>query len=113
MTIAYLTHDEVNASTARKLAGQLGLDLVVLDVRQTDPTAVRLICDLDHLPPDVKAGLLANARDGVHLSTLAMHSYHLTAAEVRTLRTAGAAVARRLTGRLFVVPVSARTASVA
>jgi pyruvate-formate lyase-activating enzyme len=109
MTIAYLTHDEVNASTARKLAGQLGLDLVVLDVRQTDPTAVRLICDLDHLPPDVKAGLLANARDSINLSTLAMHSYNLTAAEVRTLRTAGAEVARRLSAKLFGASAPARS----
>jgi hypothetical protein len=105
MTIAYLTHDDVNAAAARDLASRLGLTLVVLDVRQTDLTAGRLVCDLDHLPPEVKVGMLQNARAGVSLPSVGVHSYHLTPEEAQVLRAAGAVVSRRLTARLLLLPV--------
>ncbi len=106
MTVAYLTHDDVNAAAARTFAARAGLGLVVLDVRQSDPAAVGVVCDLDYLPPEVKAGLLANARAGVDLSAVAVHSYRLTPAERRALRAAGAAVARRLSASLLGAPAN-------
>jgi hypothetical protein len=104
---AYLTHDEVNARTAHALAERLGLALVVLDVRGTHPAAARLVCDLDHLPSEVKFGLLTNAQSGISLSAVALHSYHLSPDEVQLLRAAGAQVSRRLTAVLLAAPVPA------
>jgi hypothetical protein len=105
MTVAYLTHDEVNAAAARELASRLGLSLVVLDIRQIHPTAGRLVCDLDHLPPEVKSELLSNARAGVNMCSIGVHSYHLTPEETKLLRAAGAVASRRLTARLLLFPV--------
>jgi len=110
MTTAYLTHDEVNAATAQELAARLPFDLVVLDVRQAHPTAARVVCDLDHLPAEVKAGLLDNAQDGVRMAGVAVHSYHLRSQEVRALRAVGVTVSRRLTGRLLGGAVTPRIA---
>lgn len=105
MTVAYLTHDEVNASRIREMAARLRFELAILDIRQTAPEAERLICDLDSLPPETKNDLLANARFGVNLSALAVHSYHLSAKETRLLRAAGVTVSRRLSARLLSAPV--------
>ena len=110
MTTAYLTHDDVNAAVARELASRLGFSLVVLKLSETEPDASRLVCDLDHLPPDVKAGMLANARTGVNLPSVGVHSYHLTSEESRMLRAAGVVVSRRLSARLLLLPVPSTVA---
>ena len=97
--IAYLTHDDVNAEFAMQLAAQLGSDLTVLsmkDVNQFVTTEVLLI-DLDHLPPECRSNLFRLVRTGGTHEGLSVHSYHLSRAELRTLRSAGVVVARRLT----------------
>jgi hypothetical protein len=105
MTTTYLTHDDVNAAVARELASRLGFSLVVLKLSETGSDTSRLVCDLDHLPPDVKAGMIATARTGVSLPSVGVHSYNLTAAEARMLRSAGVVVSRRLSARLLLLPV--------
>src|SRR5688500_16300088 len=103
MFVAYLTHDEVNAAAALRIAARLGLPLVVIDVRDRRELAAadRLVCDLDHLPADFKDSLLARAVGGQELRGVAAHSYHLTGREAALFRRAGASVSRRLNGRLF------------
>lgn len=101
MTIAYLTHDEVNAADATRRAARLGIPLVVLDVRGIHAAADRVVCDLDHLPESVKAGLLGEAAAGTDLSAVGVHSYHMTTREVKAFRRAGVIVCRRLDAALF------------
>jgi hypothetical protein len=96
--IAYLTHDEVNADTAGRLAHELGVELTALAVKDSRliVDAELIVIDLDHLPPECRAELLARAAAGAGAG-LAVHSYHLRRAEVRALRAAGVRVTRWLT----------------
>ena len=77
MLVAYLTHDEVNAAAALRIAARLGLPLVVIDVRDRRELAAsdRLFCDLDHLPDDFKQSLLARAAGGRMLRGVAYTSF--------------------------------------
>ena len=97
--IAYLTHDAVNAEVANQLARQLGSNLTVLSLKDVDRfvTTDRLLVDLDHLPPECRSNLFDLVSKGGLHQGLSVHSYHLSRAEVRTLRAAGVGVARRLT----------------
>ena len=52
--------------------------------------------ELDHLPPECRSDLFRHVRNGGVQKGLAVHSYHLSRSEVRTLRAAGVVVARRL-----------------
>ena len=108
MKIAYLTHDEVNAAVARRLARRLGLRLKVLTVKSADRTAAAdlLVLDLDHLPPECKSKLFLRVGSGRLRQGVAVHSYNLTATEERALRAAGVHVARRLTAAVLDVPVA-------
>lgn len=103
MSIAYLTHDDVNAAVARRVAGRFGLDLTVLPLKDAGQGVVAdlLILDLDHLPPECKSKLFLRIGGGEPREGMAVHSYHLTAAEARVLRKAGVRVARRLTATVF------------
>jgi hypothetical protein len=96
---AYLTHDEVNADLARRIAGRFGITLTVFAVKDASAAraADRLVLDLDHLPAECKAGLLAEAATGGVRPGVSVHSYHLTRAEARHLRRAGVSITRRLT----------------
>lgn len=99
--IAYLTHDEVNASVATRLARRLRAALTVLPARIADQLAAHvLLVDLDGLPREWRANLLARAAAGRLPPGLAIHSYQLSASERRQLRTAGVRVSRRLTAAL-------------
>ena len=100
---AYLTHDEVNAAFARRIAARLGHSLTVLAVKDIDEAAAAdlLVLDLDHLPPVYKSTLLERAAGGELRPGVAVHSYHLGGAEVRTLRAAGVRVTRRLGATTF------------
>lgn len=100
--IAYLTHDEVNAYVAARLARKLRVPLTVLPAKGTDQLAAHvLLVDLDHLPREWRANLLARAARGRLPAGLAVHSYHLSGADARTLRAAGVRVAHRLTAALL------------
>jgi hypothetical protein len=100
MRLTYITHDEVNAARARELAEEAGLELIVNDIRQR-PTTSWIVCDIDFLPENFIDRLLQQAAAGQDLSRVAVHSYRLTRCRARLLRSAGAAVSRRLTQRLI------------
>lgn len=100
--IAYLTHDEVNAHVAARLARRLRAELTVLPAKDADQLAAHvLLVDLDNLPAAWRANLLARAAHGPLPDGLVAHSYHLSDAERRTLSAAGVRVARRLTAALL------------
>lgn len=100
--IAYLTHDEVNAHVAARLARRLRAELTVLPAKDADQLAAHvLLVDLDNLPREWRANLLAHAAHGPLPDGLAVHSYHLSDAEWRTLTAAGVRVTRRLNSALL------------
>lgn len=103
MTV-YLTHDQVNAALARRIAARLGLDITVLALKDADQavTADALVLDLDSLPLDARSKLFLRVGSGELRSGVGVHSYHLTASEARTLRRAGVRVERRLTAAALV-----------
>lgn len=105
MTVNYLTHDEVNAFVAERLARRLGLKLAVLTVRDEAEAwaADRLVLDLDHLPAECKTELL-RAAAGQMRAGVVVHSYHLAAGERIRLRAFGVRVYRRLTGAVLLQP---------
>jgi hypothetical protein len=102
--IAYLTHDEVNAALAQRIAGRLSLELTVLGIKDINLaiTADLLLFDLDHLPTECKSELLSRAQRDSLGERIAVHSYCLTTSEARSLRKAGGLTARRLTATLLV-----------
>src|SRR4051794_15573435 len=104
MLIAYVTHDEVNAAVAARLARRHGLELIVLSVRDAEQAvaADRLVLDLDHLPPESRSKLFLRAGAGNLRPGVVVHSYNLAPGEDRALRSAGVVVARRLTARTLV-----------
>lgn len=109
MSVAYMSHDEVNSVLADRMADRIGLDLIVLTLRDTEHAiaADLLVLDLDHLPPECKSKLFLRVGRGELRSGVAVHSYHLTDAEASALRAAGVRVARRLTASVLVPPVPA------
>lgn len=109
---AYLTHDQVNAALARRIAARLGLDLTVLALKDADRAvaADALVLDLDSLPRDARSKLFLRVGSGELRSGVGVHSYHLTGSEARTLRRAGVRAERRLTAAAL---VPARRAAVA
>ncbi|MBA4192251.1 MAG: hypothetical protein C0467_30140 [Planctomycetaceae bacterium] len=103
--IAYLSHDQVNRTLVRRMARRLGLDLVVLSLKEADQAVAAdlLVLDLDSLPSDTRSKLFLRVGNGELRSGVAVHSYHLTSSEARTLQVAGVRVTRRLTAAVFVV----------
>src|SRR5438067_1395066 len=100
MRFTYLTHDEVNAARADDLAQKVGIEILVHDIRER-PMTSWLVCDLDFLPEEYSKRLFNQAQAGRDLSRVAVHSYRLTRSQARLLRSAGAAVSRRLSRKLF------------
>lgn len=100
----------MNAFNAVRIARRLGLELAAFAVKDAGETVAAdlLVLDLDHLPADCRANLLAQAATSPKhsRSDLAVHSYNLNRAELRVLRRAGVRVARRLTAGLL-APVTA------
>jgi|ERR1700722_798226 hypothetical protein len=106
--IAYLSHDEVNSALARRIARRLGFKLKPLSHKDAKlvSAANGLVLDLDNLPSEYKSKLFLQIDAGVLRPGLAVHSYHLSHVEARTLRAAGVRVTRRLTSGLFGAAVS-------
>ncbi|MBA4192267.1 MAG: hypothetical protein C0467_30220 [Planctomycetaceae bacterium] len=102
--IAYLSHDQVNSTLARRIAQRLDLGLMVLTLKDAEQaiSADLLVLDLDSLPSDTRSKLFLRVGSGELRSGVAVHSYHLTAAEARTLLAAGIRVTRRLTATVLV-----------
>jgi len=102
--IAYLSHDQVNSSLARRIGDRLGLDLIVLTLKDADQAVAAdlLVLDLDSLPSDTRSKLFLRIGRGELRSGLAVHSYQMSASETRTLQAAGIRVARRLTAGVLV-----------
>ena len=103
MSAAYLSHDEVNTALAGRMARRLGIVLTTLHVKDAEHAVAAdlLVLDLDHLPPECKSKLFLRVGSGELRTGVAVHSYHLTAAEARALRGAGVRVSRRLTAAVF------------
>jgi hypothetical protein len=107
--IAYLSHDQVNSALVRRMARRLGVKLIVLMLKDVEYaiTADLLVLDLDHLPPKCRSELFERIGSGEFRSDVAVHSYHITAAEARSLAAAGVRVARRLTAAVLAQPLTA------
>jgi len=110
-SIAYMTHDPVNAVLARRMARRLGFNLAVLAVKDANHAvgADLMVLDLDHLPPECKSNLFLRVGNGELREGMAVHSYNLTAAEKHALRRVGVSVFRRLTAAVFAVPTVGST----
>jgi hypothetical protein len=108
-SVAYLSHDEVNAALARRMARRLGLDLAILHIKDAEQAVAAdlLVLDLDHLAPECKSELFLRIGGRELRGGVAVHSYHLTPAEARTLRKAGVQISRRLTAAVLVPPMTA------
>ena len=113
MSVAYMSHDEVNSALALRIADRLDLDLAALTLRDAEHAiaADLLVLDLDHLPPECESKVFLRVGRGELRSDLAVHSYHLTETEADVLRAAGVRVARRLTAAVL-VPTAAADSSV-
>jgi hypothetical protein len=111
--IAYLTHDQVNASLASRIAARFNLDLIVLALKDADQAvaADALVLDLDSLPLDARSKLFLRVGSGELRCGIRVHSYQLTASEARTLRRAGVRAERRLTALALVPAVPAHAAA--
>jgi hypothetical protein len=109
MSVAYISHDEVNSALARRMATRLGLELTVLNLQEAEHAipADLIMLDLDHLPPECKSKLFLQIGKGELRDGVAVHSYRLTTAEVRELRAAGVRVKRRLTATVLIPRVAA------
>jgi hypothetical protein len=101
--ITYFTHDEVNAALARRMARKMSLELTVVTVKDIDQAGASdlLLFDLDHLPIEFKEELFQHVQRSDLGARIAVHSYHLSASEVRCLRKAGGLAARRLSAALL------------
>jgi hypothetical protein len=103
MRLAYLTHDEVNQALAGPLAAAAGLELDLRNVRDglDHGDFDGVLYDLDFLPADFCARVLADLMARPPKSLAAVHGYNLTARQRRALWRRGVIVARRLRARLF------------
>jgi hypothetical protein len=104
MSVAYISHDKVNSALARRIGTRLGLDLTVLSLQEAEHAiaADSMVLDLDHLPMECKSKLFLQIGKGELREGVAVHSYHLTPAELRALSGAGVRVTRRLTATVLI-----------
>ena len=102
--IAYLTFDDVNPVLSAELARKIfpGMAFRTINSPQLAAEGELLVYDLDHLPPEWRANLFHQAAAGQLTGNVAAHSYNLTVAEMRVLRSAGVRIARRIAVSLFV-----------
>jgi hypothetical protein len=103
-----MTHDEVNARLARRIARHLHLKLTVLGIKDAEHaiSADQLVLDLDHLPADCKTNLLSRVRARLMRAGVSVHSYCLTRGEACELRHAGVKVTRRLSSWVLIPQLS-------
>jgi hypothetical protein len=103
MLCAYLSLDEVNQDLAARSADEAGVELDALTFRDAAPAGQfdAVVYDLDSLPPAYRRALLADLGAGQLVEPVAVHSYNLSAGQVRALRRRGVIVGRRLRSRLF------------
>src|SRR3954467_11650758 len=104
MQFAYLTLDEMNQDLAARLADAAGVELDVLSFHAPAPDGPfdAVLYDLDYLPDDRRAALLATPAAGCRGKPVAVHGYHPSAGAGRALRRQGVLVARHLDAELFV-----------
>ena len=96
MRIAHITLDEVNRALVRSWMKATGL-------RVARPTGAGLVwaadgsavvLDLDHLPPDVRAGWVRRVVTGEVGGPVLVHGHNITEAEAAALRRSGVSVCR-------------------
>jgi hypothetical protein len=102
MLVAYFTTDEVNRSLALEMARQQGLTLLPVEPRDGPPDEVdALLFDWDYWPVPRREAALAELLAGAGRRPVALHSYHVEAAQAEGLRRRGVAVHRRLQPDVF------------
>jgi hypothetical protein len=102
MRIGYLTLDEVNLNLARQLAARLHVKLERLSFCEDSPVDCNArLYEVDYLAPGDRQRLFARLKESSRDMPVAVHGFHLRKREVRSLRTAGIAVFRRLEARVF------------
>jgi hypothetical protein len=101
MRIAYLTLDEVNRDFAARCAAAAGVELESFAQCEALEPFDAVVYDLDFLPPDSRAGLVAAPATAGSRALIAVHGYNLSSGQRRRLRRRGAVVARRLSSALF------------
>jgi hypothetical protein len=103
MMLAYLSHDEVNRDLAQQFAEAKGVLLCPLFARESASTGLSdaVLCDLDSLPSEERAGMLKALLGRSWMCPMAVHSYSLVRSEVKALRAQGVAVFRRLHEGVF------------
>jgi hypothetical protein len=101
MRIAYLTLDEVNSDLAARCAAAADIELESFALCEAPEPFDAVVYDLDFLPADYRAGLLAASTTARSSALIAVHAYNLTSGQRRRLRRRGVVVARRLSLALF------------
>src|SRR5262249_37109816 len=103
MRIGYLTLDEVNENLARRLAARFRVQLERLSF--CDDSAEQhydaRLYEVDYLTPGDRQRLFARMINRSVDTPVAMHGFHLSRRDVRSLRAAGIAVFRRLKPKVF------------
>jgi hypothetical protein len=104
MLFAYLSMDEVNQDLAHRLAAAYDVELDVLTFRDAAPAGQfdAVLHDLDSLPADRRAAILANLEGGEVPGPVAVHSYNLRVSQIKALRNRGVLVTRQLNPQVFV-----------
>ena len=105
MRIAHITLDEVNRALVRSWTKGAGLWVP----RPTGAKALQVaagaavVLDLDHLPPDVRAGWVRRVVTGAVGGPVLVHGHNMSDAEAEAFRRSGARVCRGRIRRSAVV----------
>jgi hypothetical protein len=98
MRIAYMTNDEVNRASAAEMAGECGAFICALAPKESpsDDQFHAVLYDLDNLPRQQRAELVAQILSSPSNRLRAVHGYDITDEQARILRRHGVAVSQRL-----------------
>jgi hypothetical protein len=100
MLFAYLTLDDLNRDLAARLAADAGVELRFPSF-DVDAQFDAVLYDLDFLPRDYRARLLATLSARCPAKPIGVHSYNVSPHQRCLLRYRRVAVAERLCGELF------------
>jgi hypothetical protein len=104
MRIAYLTTDEVNEDLAAKMSTRCGAALHAFSPADVPRNGAydAVICDWDFLPRGQRKKIVCELIRNHGDRAVIVHSYNLSARQVRALRRRRVAVYRRLKPSIFV-----------
>jgi hypothetical protein len=103
MRIAYITSDEVNRASAAQMAGKCGAFICALAPKESpsDDQFHAVLYDLDVLPRQQRAELVAQIVSSPCTRPRAVHGYDITDEQTTILRRHGVAVSQRLRAGLM------------